>query len=773
MRIAIWIIAFSAFLLSCSGNKNDLTTEYNIIPLPNEIIPQQGKYLMQGEVRVSSASDTASIKVINYLNDILNNTDIKLKNVAVSEEADIYFIADNSLKDEAYILNITPDNIKISSNQSGSGLFYGIQSLLQLMPAEIYNHENKYDNTIEIPAVKIVDAPQFPHRGAMMDVGRNFLPKETVFKFLDLMAIYKMNKFHFHLTEDQGWRIEIKKYPKLTEVGSKRSQTQIGHSDFYYPKQYDEKPHQGYYTQDEIKEIVQYASDRFITVIPEIEMPGHASAALAAYPHLSCGLGKTYVVRDYYDVFDEVFCPKETTFSFLEDVLSEVIELFPSDYIHIGGDECPKKAWKKCNHCQALIKKEGLANEDELQSWFIHRIEKFLNSKGRNIIGWDEILEGGLAPNATVMSWRGEAGGIEAARLGHNVIMTPDKKCYLDYYQENIEQAPVAMGGFLPLDSVYYYNPLSEKLTPEQQSYIIGLQANIWGEYIQTQEYFEYMAFPRLLAIAEVQWQNPDRKDFNSFTQRLDKEFERLNYMDVNACRNFYEVNHFGTWNDSIEAFQVELKTFAPGATIYYNINDSIVDASSNQYSKPVLLPSDARIYAVAYRDGKPLAKITSKGFIINKATGKNYTCTPKADWEHLDKGTGLTDGKRGFTRDLQRWVCFVDDSVQIVIDLTKPEKIEKVAFGSLWRPWSTIWPVKAASVSVSMNGVDYTTVAQESFHYDYKETESTNHSLSLSFSPVEAKFVRLELINSGLCPKGFYDEGQQTEFAIDEIEIY
>ena len=294
------------------------------------------------------------------------------------------------------------------------------------------------------------------------------------------MAFYKLNKFHFHLTDDQGWRIEIKKYPKLTEIGSYRKQTQIGHSDYYFPRRYDGKEKRGYYTQEEIKEIVKYASDRFITVIPEIEMPGHASAALASYPELSCGLGKTYVVRDYFDVFDEVYCPKEHTFEFLQNVLTEVMELFPSHYIHIGGDECPKKAWKKCAHCQHLMKWEGLPNEEALQSWFIHRIEQFVNSKGRDIIGWDEILEGGLAPNATVMSWRGEKGGIEAARQRHKVIMTPGKKCYLDYYQESPEFAPLAIGGFLPLDTVYNYNPLPAELTPEEQAYIIGVQANIW-----------------------------------------------------------------------------------------------------------------------------------------------------------------------------------------------------------------------------------------------------------------------------------------------------
>ena len=381
--------------------------------------------------------------------------------------------------------------------------------------------------------------------------------------------------------------------------------------------------------------------------------------------------------------FDEVYCPKEHTFEFLQNVLTEVMELFPSHYIHIGGDECPKKAWKKCAHCQHLMKREGLPNEEALQSWFIHRIEQFVNSKGHDIIGWDEILEGGLAPNATVMSWRGEKGGIEAARQRHKVIMTPGKMCYLDYYQESPEFAPLAIGGFLPLDTVYNYNPLPAELTPEEQAYIIGVQANIWGEYIQTPEYFEYMAFPRLLAMSEVQWTQPEHKDFESFARRLDKEFERLDYCGVNACRNFYEVNQAGAWNKSQQTYEVTLNTFCPDADIYYAVNDSTVNTSSSLYETPIPLDEDATIYSAVYRSGKPLGKVTRKSFAVNKATGCDYTCNPEAGWEHLNKGFGLTDGRRGYARDMRRWISFYQDTVQIVVELKKPQKVKEVAFSS------------------------------------------------------------------------------------------
>lgn len=772
MKMKYWLLAASFTLFSCGEGQKTSLQDNGIIPQPNQMAAGKGSYLLQGEKSVAVSPDEPAMKVFRYFLDALKNTAVTLKPVSPDEPADIRFLTDKSLLDEAYRMEVAADGIRITSGASGAGWFYGVQSLLQLMPTGIYDAARTYEGKIEIPAVDISDAPRFPHRGAMMDVGRNFLPKEEVLKFLDVMAMYKLNKFHFHLTDDQGWRIEIKKYPKLIEVGSWRKQTQVGHCDYYYPRRFDGKEQRGYYTQEDIREIVKYASDRFITVIPEIEMPGHASAALAAYPELSCGLGKTYVVRDYFDVFDEVYCPREITFAFLKDVLTEVMDLFPSHYIHIGGDECPKKAWKKCTHCQALIKREGLKDEDALQSWFIHRIEQFVNSKGRDIIGWDEILEGGLAPNATVMSWRGEEGGIEAARQKHKVIMTPGDECYFDHYQESPEFAPLAIGGFLPLDSVYAYNPLPSVLTPEEQSYIIGTQANMWGEYIQTPEYFEYMAFPRLLAMAEVQWTQPERKDFGTFVRRLDKEFKRLDACGVNACRNCYEVNFSGAWNDASEGYEVTLETFCPASEIYYAVNDSLVSSESLLYKNPVRLSGDATLYAVVYRDGRPLGKVTHKSFAVNKATGSSYTCQPLPASEKMNQGIGLTDGVRGYARDLRRWVIFSGDTVRITLDLGKTIPVGKVSFASLWRPYDMLWPVSGLSVGVSEDGKTFTSVGNRRFDYDFTPTEATRFPVSFSFAETPARYVRLEFWSGGLCPKGYYHEGQPSRLALDEIEI-
>lgn len=776
MKTIYWLLILPGLLLlSCHGSDDRLhsPTRCNVIPLPNEITAQKGECVLQGTTHVSLPDGDKARLVFQYLEQALKHTTLHLKAVEPDTEAAIRFVQNDSLPDEAYRLDIRPQGIRIASNRTGAGWFYGIQSLLQLMPPEIYDPNHLCEAPLALPAVCIADAPRFPHRGAMMDVGRNFLPKEAVLKFLDMMASYKLNKFHFHLTDDQGWRIEIKKYPRLTEVGARRAQTLTGHSDYRYPRQFDGKEQHGYYTQEDIREIVKYAADRFITVIPEIEMPGHASAALAAYPALSCGLGKTYVVRDYFDVFDEVYCPKEETFAFLEDVLTEVMELFPSHYIHIGGDECPKKAWKKCAHCQALMKREGLPDEEALQSWFVHRIERFVNSKGRDIIGWDEILEGGLAPNATVMSWRGEAGGIEAARQQHSVIMTPTERCYFDYYQETPEQAPMAIGGYLPLDTVYAYNPLPPQLTPEEQKYIIGTQANIWGEYVQTPTHFEYMTFPRLQAMAEVQWTQPAHKDFDSFAHRLDRDFKRMELRGINACRQFYEVSQNGVWDNGQQAYRVTLHTFCPDAEIRYALDDTVVTATSPLYSEPIRLDKDATLHAAVYRDGEALGQTRHSSFVVNKATGCTYTCTPEAHGGLLSQNLGLTDGQRAQARDLHRWVRFNGDTVQIDLMLHKPQRIRRASVGTLWRPWNVLWPATRVEVYVSTDGKTFSTAGTQTATASIRQPEATRFATTVTFAETEASFVRLKITGYGKCPQGYYHAGQPSELAIDEIELY
>jgi hexosaminidase len=441
---------------------------------------------------------------------------------------------DTSYGDEGYRLDVRPGVVTITSTKP-AGAFYATQSLRQLLPPEIFRDAPIPGTAWKIPAVTIVDRPRFQWRGMHLDVARHFMPKEFVKKYIDLLALHKMNTFHWHLTDDQGWRIEIKKYPRLTEIGAWRDSTIVGHmvSDTTRAT-FDKKRHGGFYSREDIREIVAYARDRFVTVVPEIEMPGHSQAAIAAYPMLG-NFGDTIRPWTMWGVTNYILNPSDTTIAFMQDVLTEVIGLFPGKFIHIGGDEAPKAQWKVSPRAQERMKALGITTEDELQSWFTTKMDAFLSSKGRRLVGWDEILEGGLAPNAVVMSWRGTAGGLAAARANHDVVMTPGSHTYFDQYQSrNTAAEPLAIGGFLPIDTVYSYDPVPAELEPQFASHILGAQAQIWTEYIEGPKNVEYMAFPREAALAEALWTSRDRKDFASFTGRLTQHVARLVALDVN-----------------------------------------------------------------------------------------------------------------------------------------------------------------------------------------------------------------------------------------------
>jgi hexosaminidase len=436
---------------------------------------------------------------------------------------------------EGYELSVTARQLSIRA-QERAGVFYALQTVKQLLPPEIFREARVDSVAWTIPAVRIVDRPRFSWRGAHLDVGRHFMPKEFVKKYIDLLALQKMNTFHWHLTEDQGWRIEIRKYPRLTSVGAWRTQTLVGHqpgvSDTTaWP--YDGQRHGGFYTQNDVREIVAYARDRFVTVVPEIEMPGHALAAIAAYPELGV-TGQPADVGMRWGVYANILNAEESTISFMQDVLAEVIALFPSRFIHIGGDEADKALWKTSPRIQERIRELGVKDEHELQSWFIRRMDAYLTKAGRRLVGWDEILEGGLAPGATVMSWRGATGGIEAARAGHDVVMAPTSHTYLDYYQSrNTTSEPLAIGGFLPLETVYAFEPVPAELEPQFRQHVLGAQAQVWTEYMKGPKHVEYMAFPRLTALAEVVWSQPSRRNYGDFLVRLDEHLRRLAILDV------------------------------------------------------------------------------------------------------------------------------------------------------------------------------------------------------------------------------------------------
>lgn len=532
-------------------------SQINIVPKPAELKMKTGNYTLSANAKIIYG--VGAEKQVQYLQDYLkNNYDITLTSSLYNSKGDdlntnsiqIFYLADTA-KPDSYKLEVFKNKLYIRGN-TAPGIFYGIQTLLQLLPA---SHQLATNKKITIPLLVINDHPRFAYRGSMLDVGRHFFPVAYIKKYIDYLAFNKFNNFHWHLTEDQGWRIEIKNYPRLTAVGGFRNGTIIGR---YPGKGNDNEPYGGFYTQEQIKEVVQYAADRYITIIPEIELPGHSSAAIAAYPQLSCfpdqktvipenmsseaskkATGK--LVQETWGVFEDVYCPSEYTFKFLEDVLDEVMSLFPSKYIHIGGDECPKEAWKKSAFCQQLIKDKGLKDEHGLQSYFIQRIEKYINSKGRQIIGWDEILEGGLAPNATVMSWRGEEGGIEAAKQDHDVIMTPGTYCYLDHSQTKKEDS-VTIGGYLPLEKVYNYEPIPAVLNGQQAKHVLGAQANVWTEYMANTAKVEYMIFPRLSALSEVLWSPKESRNYADFEKRLPAIFKRYDFWGANYSKAYYEL---------------------------------------------------------------------------------------------------------------------------------------------------------------------------------------------------------------------------------------
>lgn len=534
------VLCFTGCKKASTGTDENI---YPVIPAPLSLTEATGKFEFsrKTEIVVSGLDRETSIAadMLARLVEINTGLDIQVKEGTKAGRGSVLMLIDTLVTNaEGYTLTVTPRRITIKA-RSAAGLFYAVQTLRQLMPAWVETEQGEANLTVAIPACEISDEPRYSYRGMHLDVGRHLFPVSEIKKYIDMLALHKMNRFHWHLTEDQGWRIEIKKYPRLTEVGAFRKETVVGHTR-RRPMVFDGERYGGYYTQDEIKEVVAYAAERFITVIPEIEMPGHSLAALAAYPDLSC-TGGPFEVGTRWGIFDDIYCAgKEETFTFLEDVLSEVIDLFPSEYIHIGGDESPKARWQRCALCQRRITDEGLDGEDELQSYFIRRIEKFLISKNRRLIGWDEILEGGLAPEATVMSWRGVAGGIEAAKQGHDVIMSPSTYVYLDYYQSEPEGQPLAIGGYLPLEKVYSFDPLFEELSPEENKHILGLQGNVWTEYISDPEYLDYMAFPRAFAIAETGWTATSKKDFEDFLARFEIQRKRYDLLGLDYFKGEY-----------------------------------------------------------------------------------------------------------------------------------------------------------------------------------------------------------------------------------------
>ena len=597
------IAFFVMLLLSCGKDKEKIVGNYDIIPLPQEIKLAKGDGFILKETTTISypEGNTKLAQTADFLSEYIEfSTNMKLKTAPEVKSSNVIKLETglNNSNPDAYTLTVN-DNEIVIKGASDAAVFYGVQTLRKSIPA----YSDGFD--VLLPAVSIVDKPRFGYRGMHLDVSRHFFPVEFVKKYIDILALHNINTFHWHLTDDQGWRIEIKSHPKLAEIASMRKETLIGSLYNEEPHQYDGIPHGGGYTQEEIKDVVQYAQDRFITIIPEIDLPGHMLAVLSAYPELGC-TGGPYDAATTWGIFDDVLCAgNDDVYTFLEDVFGEVIELFPSEYIHIGGDECPKTRWEKCPKCQARMKQEGIVTdahskkEEKLQTYMMSKVEKFLNDRGRRIIGWDEILQGGITPNATIMSWRGTEGGIEAARLNHDAIMVPGPYLYFDYYQaRDKDSEPLAIGGYSPLDWIYSYNPVPDVLTEDQKKHIIGVQANLWVEYIKTTDQIEYMVIPRMAALSEIQWCNQDKRNFKAFMKRLPNMLSYYQKMDLNIAPHVFGV-YSEVEKNKDNTLNVSLISLGD-APIFYTIDGTDPTETSTRYQSPITIPNSTELKAIA-----------------------------------------------------------------------------------------------------------------------------------------------------------------------------
>lgn len=746
-----------------------LANEYNIVPYPRLLIPQTGSFTFNNHtVVICSDQQPEIMKLANQFANQLQlvsgfNLSVRTNDNPQPTNVVIFQQVAKLDSPEAYRLSITPKSIRITA-ATPTGFFYGLQSLYQLLPADIYGKIKNTGKRWAAPSVEISDAPRFSYRGLHLDVCRHFYPVEFIKKYIDAMAIHKMNYFHWHLTDDQGWRIEIKKYPRLTEVGSRRSGTLVDYYYDHFPQKFDGKPYGGFYTKAEAREIVAYAKERFITIIPEIEMPGHAQAAIAAYPYLSCNNDSTVKVATQWGIFKDVFCPSDTTFKFLEDVLTEIMDVFPGQYIHIGGDECPKDRWKASPDCQAMIKRLNLKDENGLQSYFVHHIEQFLNSKGRKIIGWDEILDGGLDPNATVMSWRGTQGGITAAKAGNDVIMTPGEFCYFDRYQSDPQNEPITIGGYLPLQMVYRFEPIPAELTADEAKHILGAQANMWAEYLPTSENVEHMVYPRLSAMAEVLWSSKTNRNWNLFAQRMQSEFSRYEQLNIKPSKAFYEVQ-FQSIITANKKLQITLSCDCPDAEIRYTINGETV-----LYSEPFILDKSADISASALIKGNQPGRTITKSYIISKLTGFNYTKNPTFSWNDGGNINALTDGVPGNDKDMTHWLDYGKGTdAEIVIDMLVVRKIEHFSVGMLNAPGYCAQISQDIKLFGSVDGTNYQLLAEKQLAAPNSPDKIIVRP-ELTFNAADVRYLKLQLKNPNYCPADKLENATCGMMFLDEI---
>ncbi len=764
IKNSIFVFAFLFPLFLAAQQK------VSIIPQPVSVIMKEGNFVIDENTSVKYNAQNkdlqaAAVFLATYIKNI-SGYSLPI-NAAKKKTIELSIATIDGIGKEGYLLKVSPLTISIKANTK-AGIVYAMQTLFQTLP------RIRTNASLQIPSMEITDYPQFSWRGMHLDVSRHFFSPELVKEYIDLMATYKMNTFHWHLVDDQGWRIEIKGYPKLTQIGAWR----VDQTDKTWDARPQAKPGQeptygGYYTQQQIKDIIKYATERAVTIVPEIEMPGHVASAIAAYPYLSCSQKPQLPLTggNYQNMSSNYCAGNDSVFHFLEDVLTEVIALFPSKYIHIGGDEVDKTSWKSCPRCQARMKKEGLKNEEELQSYFIKRIEKFVVSKNRKMIGWDEILEGGLAPEATVMSWRGEAGGIEAAKMGHEVVMTPGDPLYFDHYQAGPEGEPTAIGGMNTLKEVYDYYPIPKELNAQQAKNVLGAQANLWTEFVTTAAGVEYMILPRMLALAEVVWSPKETRDWAGFNQRLKEHFKGFDQKGFNYSKGNFKVNIKPSSQNG--QLSVALFTEALNGETYYTIDGTEPNTQSKRYSTPITIDSSLILKAVTVVDGTVMGlRPAEQSFAMHKAIGSNVDYkNPVSSYYLADGPNSLTDGVRGTNSVGKYWHGFFGKDMIATIDLGKDKSISSITLGCWQHYKDWIFLPQSIKFEVSDDGANYKEVATVLNAVSMNEKSPTIKNFTGTFPPQKARFVRVSAKNN-VCPPGHPGEGKPAWIFADEIIV-
>ena len=768
--MGVLCILFSTCFYACS-EKRTLNSDYEIIPKPLDVnCKGDASFLLKDGVAVIYPENNRKMQdnaefLVDYVE---RQTGVKLTSHAgMPVDGAICLTLDLSDDNaEAYKLIVNDKRVCISG-ASEAGVFYGIQTLRKSLPVA-------QDINVNLSAVEIYDKPRFAYRGAMLDVARHFYTVDEVKTFIDMLALHNINRFHWHLTDDQGWRIEIKKYPKLMSVASERKETVVGR---WYSGIYDGKPYGGYYTQDELRDVIDYAAKRHITIIPEVDLPGHMQAALTAYPELGC-TGGPYEVRTIWGVSQDVLCVgNDFTLQFVKDVLSEVADIFPSEYIHIGGDECPKVRWEKCPKCQERIKSLGLKSdakhtkEQRLQSYMIQEAAKYLKEKGKRIIGWTEILEGGLVPDATLMSWIGESGGIEAAHQHHDVIMTPNTYLYFDYYQsKKVEDEPLAIGGYLPIEKTYNYEPMPKELTKEEQQYIKGVQANLWTEYIPVFSQVQYMVLPRLGAAAEVQWTDPSKKDYKDFLRRVPHLVAVYDCYGWNYATHVYDVNVDMKADTVNHVLNVQLSTMADDP-IYYTLDGQDPTEKSLKYTKPFTIDQSVVLKTMAVHPDRT-SKISVDTIRFNKATLKPVVLLqPNESRFSPDGPVVLVDGRNGnHSFDTGAWLTVAGNDLEAVINMQAETILNSASVHVYVRKDAWLFDARGFSVSVSSDNKNYKEVASQ----EYKQMQESDSDgiieHELSFDPCKATYVKIKVISEKSMPDWHWEAGKVPFLLVDEI---